>query len=187
MRRYGTDCVILLCFARKSRSRRRRRCSGVTDDEDESGSNILKIMTSERPILYCYYYYVRRRRLYYNVHPYVYAYNSNTFTLIHSVTRTKMRFPMFFAVSYYYYHYNGHIIFGNIISCIKPTAARAAGDGDGGGAGAINVVCRVISPQSGPVAVHAIYYYYYRIMYTYSARRPELCQRSYSIHNVIYV
>jgi hypothetical protein len=61
-------------------------------------------------------------------------------------------FPNVFAVSYYY-HYNGHIIFGNIISRIKTTAAKAAvGDSDGE-AGAINVVCRVISPQLGPVAV----------------------------------
>lgn len=70
--------------------------------------------------------------------------------LTHSATRTNA-FPNVFAVSYYY-HYNGHIIFGNIISRIKPTAAGAGGDGDGS-AGAINVVCRIISPQPGPVAV----------------------------------
>jgi len=74
VRRYGTDCVILLYVLRESPGvDGGDGASGVTDDEDESGSNILKIMTSERPILDCYYYYVRRRRLYYNVHPYVYT------------------------------------------------------------------------------------------------------------------
>jgi len=128
-----------------------RGVSEIVMDEDESGSNILKIMTSERPILYyyyCCYYYVRRRRLYYYyVHPYVYTYNNNI--LLRSHTRLyAMNELRFRHIIYYYYHYNGHIIFGNIISRIKPSVAWAGGGG--GGAGAINVVCRVIIPQPSP-------------------------------------
>jgi len=94
----------------------------------------------------------------------------------HTQLHERMRFRMFSP-----YHYNGHIIFGNIISRIKPTAAGAEGDVDGG-AGAINVVCRVISPQPGPVAVCTLLllYYVWRAGHIETGTLPEI------IHTIMY-